>query len=231
MKHCLNHFKKEEGASAILVIIMMVVLMVFGLAVLTTSLSNVRLGQRKQAWLAEYYELEAVAAKQLASIDALLLQAEGEAKSYMLTDDYIDDYMLDSPIDAAAMATTKAQLFALTYDEFMMVALSEATAGNEQIFFRHGEQNLEEVLSGQPLKPSYLEFSVNLPESNYDKHIQITLEILSAEGDHLSDVMSFNKRYIITRHTQQQEAFQYNENFDFDDPFEEENMDANPFAE
>ena len=227
MMNFLNQFKKENGASSILVIIMMVVLMVFGLAVLTTSLSNIRLGERKQAWLSEYYELEAVAAKELASIDALLIRAEVVAKNYMLTDDYIHDYMLDGPVDVA----TKARLFALAYDNLMMIYLSEAIMGNDQMVFYHGEQDLEEVLSGQSLQPSRLEFSVNLPESKYDKHIQITLELLSAEGDNLLDSMTINKRYTITRHTQQQEAFQYDESLDFEDPFEEEIPEANPFVE
>jgi len=230
MTNFLANFKKEEGASAILVIVMMVVLLVFGLAVVTTSLSNVRLGERKQAWLSEYYELEAAAEKELAWLDALLLQAEADAKAYMLSDDYIDDYMLDSPgNDAASVAAIKAQVFALSYDDFMMSALSEAIMGNEEMVFYHGEQDLDAVFAGQALRPSRLEFSVNLPESNYDKHIQVTVELLCADGDNLSDSMSLNKRYVISRHTQQQEAFQYDESLDFENPFEEDSMDANPF--
>lgn len=58
----LKSTSKQSGATSILVIVMMVVLIVLGLAILTTSLSGVRLAQKKQSWLISYYTLEKEAA-------------------------------------------------------------------------------------------------------------------------------------------------------------------------
>lgn len=62
----------QRGSTSVLVIIMMIVLLVFGLAILTTSLSNVRLADKKINWLKDYYLLEADAAQALAELDQLL---------------------------------------------------------------------------------------------------------------------------------------------------------------
>lgn len=218
---------EENGASAILVIIMMVVLLVFGLAVLTTSLSNVRLGERKKAWLSEYYLLEAEAAMELAYIDGLLLQAEAQTHSYMASDAYVDDYMLDGPVAGAS----RQQIFALAYDDAVMTLLSQATESNDAMVFYYSPQDMEAVMDGQPLETSRLDLDIELPESKYDKHIQITLSLLSPQGETIRDDGSMKRRYIISSHVQQQEAFRYDDSFDFEDPFQEDSTDANPFEE
>ena len=48
---------------------LMIVLMVFGLAILTTTLSNRNLSEKKQEWLKNYYKLESKVALELAEID------------------------------------------------------------------------------------------------------------------------------------------------------------------
>ncbi len=68
-----NH--KRKGATSILVIVMMVVLIVLGLAILTTSLSGVRLAQKKQLWLQSYYQLEVDSATALATIHQIVQEA------------------------------------------------------------------------------------------------------------------------------------------------------------
>lgn len=62
----------EKGASSILVILLLVVLMVFGVAALTTALSSMRLGQKVAEWDAQYYEAEAIAWERFAQIDRAL---------------------------------------------------------------------------------------------------------------------------------------------------------------
>ncbi len=62
----------EKGASSILVILLLVVLMVFGVAALTTALSSMRLGQKVAEWNAQYYEAEAIAWERFAQIDRAL---------------------------------------------------------------------------------------------------------------------------------------------------------------
>ncbi len=50
--------RNEEGSSSVLIVVMMVVLIVFGLAIFSTALSNMRLADKKIAWKNEYYQLE-----------------------------------------------------------------------------------------------------------------------------------------------------------------------------
>lgn len=61
--------KSRKGASSILVILLLVVLVVFGIAALTTALSNVRLGQKTADWNDKYYAAEAKANEIYAQID------------------------------------------------------------------------------------------------------------------------------------------------------------------
>lgn len=61
--------KSRKGASSILVILLLVVLVVFGIAALTTALSNVRLGQKTADWNDKYYAAEAKANEVYAKID------------------------------------------------------------------------------------------------------------------------------------------------------------------
>jgi len=71
----------KKGATSVLIILLMVVLMVFGLTILTTTLSNKSLSDKKQAWLDEYYDLEGQVALELASVDSQLDQLKLDAKT------------------------------------------------------------------------------------------------------------------------------------------------------
>lgn len=219
--------KDTSGASAILVIVMMVVLLVFGLAVLTTSLSNVRLGERKRAWLNEYYVLEGVSELETSKIDGLLLQAEASARAYIETDDYMDDYMIDGPLSTIL----KKQIFALAYNDTMGAVIRDSIAGQEDASLYLATPNIEAITSGASIESGRLNFSVALPKSNYDKRLQLTLELLPANPDNVTEDFRLINRYRVVRHTQQQEAFEYDESIEFDDPFEEEGTGENPFKE
>ena len=219
--------KDTRGASSILVIIMMVVLLVFGLAVLTTSLSNVRLSERKRAWLTEYYALEGAAVTEIAQIDGLLLQAEASARAYINTDDYMDDYMIDGPLTGLL----KQQVFSMAYNDTLGTLISGAIAGQEDAVLHLATPEADDVMSGQEIEASSLKFSVALPQSNYKKHLQLTMALLAATPDNLTDDYHLITRYQVLHHTQQQEAFTYDEGIDFDDPFEEEGSGGNPFDE
>lgn len=59
----------KKGASSILVIMLLVVLMVFGVAALTTALSSMRLTQKVTDWNTQYYAAEAIAWERCAEID------------------------------------------------------------------------------------------------------------------------------------------------------------------
>lgn len=62
---------KKTGATSILVIVLMVILIVLGLAILTTAQSGVRLAQKKELWLQSYYSLEG----QMAQVQATFMEA------------------------------------------------------------------------------------------------------------------------------------------------------------
>lgn len=219
--------KDTKGASSILVIIMMVVLLVFGLAVLTTSLSNVRLGERKRAWLSEYYQLEGASFTEIAAIDTLLLKAEAEARAYIETDDYMDDYMMDGPL----VGSQKQEVFALAYNDAVGLLVSQAIAGKEDAVLRLATPDIDLIHSGEQIEKSTLTYSISLPTSNYNKHLQIALDLLQANPENITEDFRLITRYQIVRHTQQQEAFVYDEGIDFDDPFDEDATGANPFDE
>ena len=70
----------NKGATSVLIILLMVVLMVFGLTILTTTLSNKSLSDKKQVWLEDYYALEADVAVKLAEVDHQLDDLKQEAK-------------------------------------------------------------------------------------------------------------------------------------------------------
>ena len=62
----------NDGATSILIIMLMVVLMVFGLTILTATLSNETLSDKKLEWLDDFYALESKAAVKLSEIDEKL---------------------------------------------------------------------------------------------------------------------------------------------------------------
>lgn len=70
-----NVLASRKGASSILVIMLLVVLVVFGVAALTTALSGMRLTQKVTDWNAQYYEAEAMAWERCAQIDRAVKEA------------------------------------------------------------------------------------------------------------------------------------------------------------
>lgn len=82
--------KSEKGASSILIMLLLVVLVVFGVAALTTALSNVRLGQKVTDWNDKYYIAEGIANERYAFIDKAVHDAadESEFKRKLLSSNY-----------------------------------------------------------------------------------------------------------------------------------------------
>ena len=52
-----KYMKNNRGATSVLIMIMMIILMIFGLAALTTSAASRKLAQKNAGWLKEYYQL------------------------------------------------------------------------------------------------------------------------------------------------------------------------------
>ena len=65
----------NKGASSILVILLLLVLVVFGIAALTTALSGLRLGLKVSDWSEAYYGAEGIAAQRWAEIDKAVSEA------------------------------------------------------------------------------------------------------------------------------------------------------------
>lgn len=74
----------KQGATSVLIILLMVVLMVFGVTILTTTLANQNLSDKKLTWLKDYYELESEVAMNLADIDHQM------SKMKMMANDDVD---------------------------------------------------------------------------------------------------------------------------------------------
>lgn len=102
-----NHTLRKKGATSILVIVLMVVLIVLGLAILTTSLSGVRLAQKKQNWLQSYYGLETQAALAQESLSKGLVPLLEGSKTKPLTKAALEG--LSQGIDNGTLKIEKGQ--------------------------------------------------------------------------------------------------------------------------
>jgi Tfp pilus assembly protein PilX len=72
-----NLLYSKKGASSIMVMLMLVVLVVFGIAALTTALSSMRLGQKVVDWNEKYYAAEKAANERYAEADKAVRNASG----------------------------------------------------------------------------------------------------------------------------------------------------------
>ena len=74
----LKILNNNQGATSVLIILLLVVLMIFGLTILTTTLSNESLSNKKNEWLSDYYKLESKVAVNLADIDLKIQEIKEE---------------------------------------------------------------------------------------------------------------------------------------------------------
>lgn len=75
-----QHLRREnKGATSVLIMIMMIILMVFGLAALTTSAASKKLAEKNAQWISEFYLLQGKAETLYAKLsDRLLLPETAE---------------------------------------------------------------------------------------------------------------------------------------------------------
>ncbi|PKM68025.1 MAG: hypothetical protein CVU95_05095 [Firmicutes bacterium HGW-Firmicutes-2] len=231
IKHPL--YKHQEGSSSILVIILMVVMMVFGLAVLTTSLSNKRLAEKKQDWLHDYYNLEGLVEEKIGEIDQILLIVQEDAVNYMTEDTYILDYSGDLNLEPLS----EQQIFAYIYMELLKERLSYAIKGDKSLALYMADYSLSDIRNGYELKPSYIDFDSHQLDKDYPKHITVTLALLPPNPNNIEENYQLINRFDITSYYQWQDAFEYDEVFEFDDIFDEpdsqllDEMPSNPFGD
>lgn len=93
-----DHLRNNQGATSVLIILLLVVLMIFGLTILTTTLSNESLSNKKNEWLTDYYTLEKDVAINLAKIDHQIqaLKIEALNSGSQSRDQYLIDQLKSS---------------------------------------------------------------------------------------------------------------------------------------
>lgn len=223
-----HFFRNEEGSSSILVIVLMVVLLVFGLAVLTTSLSNLRLSEKKRDWLDDYYQVEAKAFSQIAEIDTALIEASAEAKTIIASGDYADMYMLDEATNDASLNGA----YAYVYQDILQTSLRTLIENNPSATLMISYDNMIPVGGGYEIPTTTLNFDVTSTKSAYPKHIEVTLRVLAPSEDNLLGPLSMIRRYDITGFVEWQTPFDYEDSLDFGDPFDDEGLtEENPFED
>lgn len=91
----------KKGSTSVLIILLMVVLMVFGLTILTTTLSNKNLSEKKRDWVKSYYDLESQVALSLADLDYQLdaLKAKADQEDLDLVNLYENMMVLENEDD------------------------------------------------------------------------------------------------------------------------------------
>lgn len=85
--------KSQKGASSILVILMLVVLVVFGVAALTTAVSNVRLGQKAADWNDKYYAADAKANENYAQIEKAVCEWQDSCLQISESEPELNDFI------------------------------------------------------------------------------------------------------------------------------------------
>ncbi|MDF1617790.1 hypothetical protein [Petrocella sp. FN5] len=232
----INHplYKRQEGSSSILVIILMVVMMVFGLAVLTTSLSNKRLAEKKQDWLHDYYDLEGLVEEKIGKIDQILLGVEEEAIDYISN----GTYPLNLTVDTHLELLSKEQTFSYIYMELLKERLSGGIKGDKSLALYMSDYDFDDIENGYVIKPSFIEFDSHHLEGSYPRHITVTLALLPPNPDNLKEDYHLINRFDIISYYQWQDAFEYDEIFEFDDIFDAppdseflDEMPTNPFED
>jgi len=103
-----DHLNNNQGATSVLIILLLVVLMIFGLTILTTTLSNESLSNKKNEWLTDYYTLEKEVALNLAEIDHQIqaLKLDALSNGSENRDQYLID-QLKSSIDGMTKENNK----------------------------------------------------------------------------------------------------------------------------
>lgn len=91
--------RSKKGASSILVILMLVVLVVFGVAALTTAISNVRLGQKAADWNDKYYSADAKANEMYAQIDKAVSDWRTACLQYSGVQPDLNDFLNELEFD------------------------------------------------------------------------------------------------------------------------------------
>lgn len=234
----------QTGATSIFVMIFMVVLIVFGLAALTTSLAGLKLADKNHTWSKEYYLLEAEAEKEIALIDALLCEAEISARDYITLGEYLKTsgtiladedqkrvndawLMQDKAFEKGRFLEQVVQY--IYYNAASKLALDYVEAENN-VSYDKWKQGVNEEL--------VVDFTVKEEKISYPKNLQISLKVmiplydlLITEDGKVTGTRSteFVKRYQVMKWREWQTPFEYTDDINFENPEFEDPGFEEPF--
>ncbi|MCD6321710.1 MAG: hypothetical protein J7L77_01670 [Clostridiales bacterium] len=232
----------KKGASSVLIILMMIVLIVFGLAALTTSLATMRLGDKSNDWTGEYYELEASAEEFLFNLDGFLIQAELNAISYIEEGRYLENEKTLFPDDIQE-AIYNSYNFALPESarSHYISSIMKATfykSAIDMLLDKHPHAKLNysagyirQILEDEGFGDITFAITISEENSEYPKNLDIKLRFVAPKYNiTISDNQVFGtkkassiKRYEILAWKEWQEYFDYSDKIEFDDIFEQPN--------
>lgn len=233
-----SRLKSEQGASSVLIILMMLVLIVFGLAALTTSLAAKRLGEKSVSWLMEYYSLEAKANETLFDMDGLLTEAEKTAVEYIENKEYIstESSVLPAGIQESINRNfthvlpeqeKEAYLTKVMQAVYYKYALDSLIKEYPRFEFNYSSGYMREILEDEGFTGVSISYTVSEEESVQPKNLDISLDIvtplyeLEIEGEKVT-VTRLPVRlihYDITEWREWQELFDYSDETEFEDIF------------
>ena len=180
----------KKGASSVLVILMMVVLIVFGLAALTTSMAAMRLGDKSNDWTGEYYELEAKAEEFLFEIDGLLVQAELDAISYIeeglylnnektLFPDNIQETIYNSYSFALPESAGEYYLSRVMEAAFYKSAVDALLDEFPRAQFNYSGSYMRQILEDEGFTEITFAITISEENSDYPKNLDVELRLIT----------------------------------------------------
>ena len=230
----------KRGASSVLIILMMVVLIVFGLAALTTSLATARLGDKANDWTGEYYVLEGDANEFLFELDGLLYDAETEAIEYIKQEQYAvttetifpaniqetiySNYTYIIPETSAAEYLSR--VFEAAYYKSAVDVLINAYPRAQ--FNYHGGY-IRQILEDEGFSEILFTMTISEKNSEFAKNLDITVKLtapsykISIEDGKLSGTRArtFAGHYEILGWKEWQQYFDYSDKIEFEDIFDD----------
>lgn len=224
----------NKGAASVLVIVMMLVLVIFGLAMVTTALAQYRLSQNHESFLADYYALETQAQKQINHMDQLFYQSEMDSLEFIkalvsleitytgpLSDFEIYGDAYEQLEGTPSKSRFLLEVFPVIYKDHVVHYLEIYSLSQERISY-----TVVPKITG--LDQIVVDFMVISEDEQYQKFMAVQLEVvypmyaLAFEEDAVAfnKEASLNHRFLVNQYEQGQISFEYEESIKFSDPFE-----------
>lgn len=224
VKDYIENNDNQKGATSIFVMIFMVILLVFGLAALTTSLASLKLADKNHSWSKEYYQLEANAEKEIAQIDQILFDAEVSARNYITEGQYLktsdtilkaadQKYVQEGWLKQDQVSKQEDYLEQLLQFVYMDVARAQLSD-----YLDSGDHTTKELL---------IDFTVKEEKSAYPKMLQVGLKVLLPlydlviieDGTIIGTRNSeFTSRFQVIKWQESQTPFEYSDDINFENP-------------